>query len=898
MKKKTRALIVAVVVVAAMAVPGLGTASAVAGAGAGPAAPADAEGGTQGISPAGPEEVVLPSGIRALLAPRPGSGAVFVAVAVRAGSQDEPPEMAGLSHYLEHLLFDGFDGHDERWVTEAFERHAAYVNAFTREQSTVFFVLAPPSEARAAAELLCGMLTRSDFAPGTYEKERGVILEELAKDMARPSGVHGERLRRALWRGTPLERPVLGTRETVRATTRDQVIAYWKRHYVPAGMSLMVIGDLPPGDLRDVARPFAELAGGGPSPATRPWPGEWPGWGTLVTVPDDSGEDPELALVVVPPRDVPGDAPLEVLARWLDAADGPLHRALVPGWAVALSVSRLPRAPVDLLEIRVHPAKDVAPAALAARVLGALRAAAGGPSDADALRLDAARRAERVLVGQRLHYSAVYYGEEVAAGHGPMADVIAPRPVDPEGVRRVARAVLASPRARAAFAGPGVADATRPLPEPVAPEAAAAPGAAWTDGPFGARVTTLPNGLVLGVLEEPGNAVFGIHLLVADRSLREPADRPGIADLAHRLLAAGSHLSPPPALARRIERLGLDVKTSDNPFIPFDDRYHVPRFSYVRIEGPAGGLADGLELLAEALRQPAWDEAAWQRAVRGLGMARRSAARGSARAGRLLRQALLGRDHPLARSASGLPGDPVPTPDEVRAFWGTWPSGYFAPERLILTVASPLPADTVRAIVLDVLGEGKAAPARGPYPAPRPGNLERPEIPADARQVTVLFGRRVEVPPGDRVALDVALDVLSDRMVAEIRERRGLAYGLGAGASALPDGSWLVGASVGTRPANRGQVEALLRELLAGLATTPPTPDELARVRARNRRSTMLRTLDAAARAYRVGRALLEGGASPLLVDDAARGRVTPADVSRVAGRYLAPGGFLVVVAP
>ena len=892
--KKTRAFAVTVVVIVAFftfAAP-----CSRAEAGGLPAAPTA---GAETEAAVGPEEVVLPSGVRALLAPRPGSGAVFVAVAVRAGSQDEPPEMAGLSHYLEHLLFDGFDGHDERWVTEAFERHAAYVNAFTREQSTVFFVLAPPEEAGAAAELLSGMLTRSDFAPGTYEKERGVILEELAKDMARPSGVHGERLRRALWRGTPLEHPVLGTRATVRATTREQVIAYWKRHYVPAGMALMVVGDLPPEGLREVARPFAELPQGDPSPAARPWPGEWPGWGTLVTVPDDSGEDAELALVLVPPRDVPGDAPLEVLARWLGAEDGPLHRALVPRWATSVSVSRLPRAPVDLLEVRVHPAKEVAPKDLAARVLGALRAAAGGPSDADALRLDVARRAERVLVGQRLHYSAVYYGEEVAAGHGPMADVIAPRPVDPEDVRRVARAVLAEPRARAAFAGPGVAAATAPLPELVAPgTAATAPGATWTAGPFGARVTTLPNGLVLGVLEEPGNDVFGIHLLVADRSLREPADRPGISDLAHRLLASGSLLSPPPGLARRIERLGLDVKTSDNPFIPFDDRYHVPRFSYVRVEGPAANLPAGLELLAEALRQPAWDDAAWQRAVRGLAMARRSAARGGARAGRLLREALLGKDHPLARPASGLPADPVPTPDEVRAFWGEWPSGYFAPERLILTVASPLPAETVRAMVLDLFAGGRATPARGPYPEPRPGSLEAPEVPEDARQVTVLFGRRVPVAPADRAALDVALDVLSDRMVAEIREKRGLAYGLGAGASALPDGSWLVGARVGTRPANREKVEGLVRELLAGLATDPPTADDLARIRARNRRSTMLRTLDAAARAYRVGRALLEGDASPLLVDDAARARVTPADVTRAAKRYLAPDGFLLVVAP
>ena len=79
-----------------------------------------------------PVERTLPSGAKALLWPRPGSGTVLVTVAVSAGSQDEPVGMGGLSHYLEHLLFDGFDELDERGVTEAFEEISAYMNAFTR----------------------------------------------------------------------------------------------------------------------------------------------------------------------------------------------------------------------------------------------------------------------------------------------------------------------------------------------------------------------------------------------------------------------------------------------------------------------------------------------------------------------------------------------------------------------------------------------------------------------------------------------------------------------------------------------------------------------------------------------------------------------------------------------
>jgi len=125
----------------------------------------------------GPDERTLPSGAKVLLWPRPGSGTVLITVAVPAGSQDEPDGMGGLSHYLEHLLFDGFDELDERGVTEAFERLSAYMNAFTSEQATVYFALVPREDAVPAAELMTGMLSRSSdrrFRKNTGRRSGGL----------------------------------------------------------------------------------------------------------------------------------------------------------------------------------------------------------------------------------------------------------------------------------------------------------------------------------------------------------------------------------------------------------------------------------------------------------------------------------------------------------------------------------------------------------------------------------------------------------------------------------------------------------------------------------------------------------------------------------------------------
>ena len=332
---------------------------------------------TEEVSAQGVVERDLPSGAKALLWPRPGSGTVLITVAVPAGSQDEPAGMGGLSHYLEHLLFDGFDDLDERGVTEAFERLSAYMNAFTREQATVYFALVPRTDAVAAAELMAGMLTRSTIGSAVYEKEKKVILEELAKDHASPDGLKEEVLRGVLWGGTPLEHPVGGSIESVGATPRDEVVNYWKARYVPSGYRLLITGDLPIDGLAAAMEPFSKLEGATLQPSRldpTTWPG-WGGWGAAVApeVAASSGGMPAmgmghgghgkaqgpaggtLAVVIAAPDALAtSGTSLEVLSRWLADPSGPLVPFLVPELARDLSVVRLPREPRDFVEIRVE----------------------------------------------------------------------------------------------------------------------------------------------------------------------------------------------------------------------------------------------------------------------------------------------------------------------------------------------------------------------------------------------------------------------------------------------------------------------------------------------------------------------------------------------------------------
>ncbi|RMF74969.1 MAG: insulinase family protein [Acidobacteria bacterium] len=839
-------------------------------------------------------EVRLASGARVLALPRAGSGTVLFAVAVDAGSWDEPEGRTGMSHFLEHLLFDGVSGLDERGITETYERLGAYANAFTREQTTVYFVLAPRETASEASSLLVRMLTEPTIPAAAFEKEKKVILEELAREQARPDSVRDMRLRAALFAGTPAARPVGGIAGDVERARREEVVAYHRAHYVGSGMRVLVAGDAGADDLLALAEPLGAIRAGD-GPPRRPDPRDFPGWGTLRSVPLPEGARPRLVLIVAPPRDrVVDPAAGAMLAAWLEAADGPLaglrEREDVVGVGAGLRALR----PVPLLEVAVTTTDAPDRDELVRAVLEALaRTAAGdGPPRAVISRLARAARAERERTLQRLHYAAILFGEEFAAAPGPLREALVPPPVDADAVAAAARAWLggAAGRTRAAFALPGVQEGEpAPLPDigrttasrPAAPETAATE---WMPGPRGARVGVLDNGLTLGVLEEDGGTMFGLHLLVADRAVRETGP-PGTSDLLHRLLDEGTALSDDEAVAARLEQLAVELKTADDPRIPFDDRYDTPLWSYVRMEGPADSLPGALELLAEMIRLPRWSEEGWRRASSALETARRAAASGRA-GSQALAERLFGADHPLARPVPGRPDDPMPTDEQVRALLGTWPEGWFAPPRLVLTIASPLPADEVRALVEPLLGDGPAArPERGPWPEYRPAATEPAGAEPEAGRVVVAWGRVARVPAGQRAALALALETVSDRMTARIREAEGLAYRLGAGARPLPGGAWLVRAIVTTRPGNRERVEALLGEILAGVAEDPPDAATIARLDGRRRRTEMLRGLAAVSRAERLGRALYHGDPPA----SGPRAVPTPAEIAAAARRWLDP---------
>jgi predicted Zn-dependent peptidase len=173
----------------------------------------------------------LPNGLRVISEEMPSVRSVAIGAWVDTGTRDEQSNEAGASHFLEHLLFKGTEKYSARDISETFDAIGAESNAFTSKDHTCFWARLLDQDLPVGMELLAEMLQRPAFRPAEIDSERQVVIEEINMNEDDPSDLAFEEFTQAVFKSHPLEAPVLGTRESIRAMTRDDVHGYWKRRY-------------------------------------------------------------------------------------------------------------------------------------------------------------------------------------------------------------------------------------------------------------------------------------------------------------------------------------------------------------------------------------------------------------------------------------------------------------------------------------------------------------------------------------------------------------------------------------------------------------------------------------------------------------------------------------------
>jgi zinc protease len=822
----------------------------------------------------------LANGMEVLVVETP-SPLVASLILVMTGSSDETVTNAGVSHLLEHVLFDGTERRTKEELFREVYGMGGYLNGFTTEEYTGYILMAHPDFLDRILDIQADILFHSRFDPAKLEITKGVVIEEIRQALTSPAAREADAHKARLYRGTSYAHPVLGSEQVVRGLSRDEILAFYRTHYVPNNMLAVLVGPVDRtaavakfsqtfGGM--VARPSAARADTSPAPPAR----------AEVFVEETAATRKSLALSLIVPGTERDRYPAwEVLAGLLDerlqrAKERPdAPRTLKLGASFSLARS------FGLLEVIGTFPRETDETAVRRLVDREMARLAAGPIGADAVaRTRKSLVAEELRLAERIHYHAMEKAARIlalgAAGVRAYVDRIGR--ITPEEVAAAARH-LATARYVASLFLPAQTDA-----KAQAVTAAAPP-----------QRTVLPNGLTLLVQEIPGSPVFAAHVLIRGRGALETDGQEGMVEAFLHLLGRGTRRRPSEEVAKALQEMGGRLETAGDPTSPFGDFYTSREYGYIRLEALTEHSREALALLAEILTEP---RLAPEDVEKVRGELRAFVQAGEVQPRRVA-EALLFRtllpDHPMARPIYGtLSSIGTLRREQLAALQ----ERYLGATNLIVSIVSGLPADQAIRVTRDALGlipRGSPAPGVAALPVTRGIREVRAHL--GKPQAQLLLGKVLPAAgEGERFALEIAGSILSAKLFGTLREQEGLAYSVDAGVS-FPQGGTLLLIGMGTGPQNVEKAKAgILREVKA-VVETPPTREEVER-RANGLAGRLaMRMLASINRAYYLG--LAESRGLTHGYGEAYRRAllsVTPEEVAAVLRKYFAPDDYVLAI--
>ncbi|MFC2171265.1 M16 family metallopeptidase [Acidobacteriota bacterium] len=821
--------------------------------------------------PHGTEPITLSNGLKVILVPNSAIPVFTSTVVVRTGVINEDEKISGAAHFLEHMLFNGTTRRSQKELYDEVDSLGGYNNAFTRDTFTCFQFLCASTHAAQALDIQSDMLFNSTIPQDKFEKEKGIVREEINKDTSRPSNLAHDAFRSRVFQGLSISRPALGTDESIGGLEREPLLAYYKKFYVPNNAVLLLMGDFDPEKImEDVKATYGAFSPGifGPRPKNAI---TWPDEPVLSTRRLDQAKVTYLDIAMPAPRADSTDCPsFIVLSSMLSSGfrSGLKERLnAIEGIKVTSAAVSYELSPQDLSILRISlelPKDESDPRAVLDKIADLLMETAGGGILED--EVEATRKgivAEEVYNMEKPHYYSMFKASLIAAAPLSMFSGYeqALRDCTAADVERIASRYLADgiQHMAAVASGPGL-DETRDdvlaFTFPARDKQKA--------GKTGRQISrVLDSGLTMIVSENPQSRVFSVHVLLKNRSFMEPSGKAGIADFVHRMLPKGTTSRDRALLTQELDEIAAHLKVTDMPWIPFDDYYFSPEYSYIRFETLTPYWEKGLRLLSDIVFHPAFDENEVKKVRAEMMVAlKRSERSPSGVAKRHLAIQWLG-DGPgtkpirgTAASVGGL------SAGDLRAFHGS----YFKPSNMIISVVSGVPADQVEQAVTRVF-KGKVVEAAQPEAVPVPSvNLPSGKVAKSSElglpQSYILIGLPLDITRENLAAARVANAVLSSRLAFELREKQGLAYSIGSSIIKVGSGDdrvFLVSAGMGTAKENLEKAEKGILNEIDNLSAALPGDDELEGIKNKIIGRMLMRSLSSEQRAYRLGLSSFRG---------------------------------------
>jgi predicted Zn-dependent peptidase len=200
----------------------------------------------------------LTNGLQLIGETSPSARSVALGFFVRTGARDEGGGVSGVTHFLEHMVFKGTPHRTALDVNRDFDQIGAHYNAFTSEENTVFYAAVLPEYLPRAVDILADIL-RPSLRADDFDMEKNVIIEEIGMYEDQPMWSAYDHAKRAYFAGHPLGNSILGTPDSIRALTRDQMYDYFRSRYVAPNVTVVAAGHF---DWNELAALVKDKCGG------------------------------------------------------------------------------------------------------------------------------------------------------------------------------------------------------------------------------------------------------------------------------------------------------------------------------------------------------------------------------------------------------------------------------------------------------------------------------------------------------------------------------------------------------------------------------------------------------------------------------------------------------------
>lgn len=207
-------------------------------------------------------KTILENGVTVITEQMDTVRSVALGIWFAVGSRDETPAEAGMSHFMEHMMFKGTPSLTAAQISETFDGLGAELNAFTSKEYTCYYARLVDTHMPTAVELLSDMVVSSLLEDDAAEREREVVIEEIARMEDTPDDRIHEVFAHALWPDHPIGLPILGSRETVGGFDHEQSVAFRARHYLTGNCVVAAAGNIDHDELVELIRTHLTLPTG------------------------------------------------------------------------------------------------------------------------------------------------------------------------------------------------------------------------------------------------------------------------------------------------------------------------------------------------------------------------------------------------------------------------------------------------------------------------------------------------------------------------------------------------------------------------------------------------------------------------------------------------------------